>query len=71
MQHEQHECYINDASATQVKYFDYDKSEKSDKSENVFVLLSIGYMAKDYKERNNFILRTNFWKCIVPTRKCV
>ena len=20
---------------------------------------------KDYKERNNFILRTTFWKCIV------
>ena len=21
---------------------------------------------KDYKERNNFILRTSVWKCLVP-----
>ena len=29
------------------------------------------WQVKDYKERNNFILRTTFWKCIVPLPKCV
>ena len=29
------------------------------------------WQMKDYKERNNFILRTTFWKCIVPMPKCV
>ena len=24
------------------------------------------WQVKDYKERNNFILRTTFWKCLVP-----
>ena len=26
---------------------------------------------KDYKDRNNFILRTAFWKCHVYMPKCV
>ena len=29
------------------------------------------WQVKDYKERNNFILRTNFGKCLVSTPKCV
>ena len=29
------------------------------------------WQVKDYKERNNFILRTTFWKCLVPMPKCV
>ena len=28
------------------------------------------WQVKDYKEVNNFILRTNFWKCLVPIPKC-
>ena len=28
------------------------------------------WQVKDYKERNNFILRTTFWKCLVPMPKC-
>ena len=31
-------------------------------------ILAISQM-KDYKERNDFILRTNFWKCLVPYQK--
>ena len=27
------------------------------------------WQVKDYKERNNFILRTNFWKCLFPILK--
>ena len=26
---------------------------------------------KDYKERNNFVLRTTFWKCLAPMPKCI
>ena len=26
---------------------------------------------KDYKERNNFVLKTTIWKCIAPMPKCV
>ena len=29
------------------------------------------WQVKDYKKRNNFILRTTFWKCLVPMPKCV
>ena len=29
------------------------------------------WQIKDYKERNNFILRTTFWRRIVPLLKCV
>ena len=29
------------------------------------------WQVKDYKERNNFILRTNFCKCLIPMPKCV
>ena len=26
---------------------------------------------KDYKEKNNFILRATLWKCLVPMPKCI
>ena len=29
------------------------------------------WQVKDYKERNNFMLRTTFWKCPVSMPKCV
>ena len=29
------------------------------------------WQVKDYKETNNFILRTTFWKYLVPMPKCV
>ena len=53
-----HERYTKDTSATRVKNFDFD----NDTSENIF--------SHPYKERNNFILRTPFWKCHVPMQKC-
>ena len=34
-------------------------------------LLFTIWQVKDYKERNNFILRTTFWKCLVSMPKCV
>ena len=60
-----HEYYTNDKSATRVITFDF----HSDTSENILSHTYIDYMAKkDYK---NFNLRTAFWKCLVPMRKCV
>ena len=29
------------------------------------------WQVNDYKERNNFFLRTTFWKCFVPLTTCV
>ena len=63
-----HEYYTNVKSATRVITFDF----HNDTSENILSHTYIDYMAKkDYKERNNFNLRTTFWKCLVPMRKCV
>ena len=63
-----HECYTNDTSATQLKNFGFD----NDTSKNIFLHPYIYYMAsEDYKERENFILKTIFWKCLVPTVKCI
>ena len=62
------ECYTNDTSATWLKNLNFD----SEAFENIFytTILAI-WLMKDYKETNNFILRTTFWKCIVPMRKSV
>ena len=69
-----HECYTSDTSVTPVKNFDFcnNKSENKFSRENIFShpILAIWQM-KDYKERNNFILTTTFWKCIVPMPKCI
>ena len=72
-----YECYTNDTSATRVKNFDFD----NDKSKKIFLEPYISYMANErllsiwqmkyYNERNNFILITTFWKCLVPIPKCV
>ena len=64
-----HECNTNDTSATRVKNFDFD----NDTSENIFSHPYINYIANErLQERNNFILRTIFWKCLVPmpVEKC-
>ena len=34
-------------------------------------LIFIIWQVKDYNERNNLILRTSFWKCLVSMPKCV
>ena len=64
----QHECHTNGTCTTLVKNFDFD----NDTSENIFWNPCIYYrQVKDYKERNNFVLRTTFWKCHVPMPKFV
>ena len=59
-----HECYTNDTSATRVKHFGFHNNT----SEDIFSHPDISYMAN---EKQNFILRTTFWKCIVSMPKCV
>ena len=36
---------------------------------NTFILAL--WLMKNYKERNNFVLRTTFWKCMLSMPKCV
>ena len=61
-----HECDTKDTSATRVRNFDFD----NDTSE-VIPILALWQM-KDYKERNNFILKTTFWKLpFVPISICI
>ena len=63
-----HECYTNNTSAAEVKifYFNNDTSEKTFSHP----ILAIWQM-KECKERNNFILRTTFWKRLVPMPNCL
>ena len=61
-----HECYTNDTSATRVKNLDF-HNEKT----YFHTPMSAIWLRKDYKEMNNFVLRTNFWICILSMTKCV
>ena len=60
--HERHECDTSEAFliliTTRVKTYFH-------------TLILTLWQVKDYKERNNFILRTTFWKCLVSMPKCV
>ena len=66
---ERRECYTSDTSATRVGNFDFDK----DTSKIIFSHPYISYtqQMKDGKNRNNFILRTAFWKCLSRMPKCI
>ena len=69
----QHESYKSDRSATRVKNFDFDnETNKKIFSHPIFTICQV----KDYKERNNFILRTtrttrvrHEWKLLILTMK--
>ena len=75
----QSECWTNKTSAARVLH----ERHECDTSEKILILITtrlktyfhspyICYMQlKDYKERNNFILITTFWKYLVPMPKCV
>ena len=68
--HEWHKCNTSATRTTRVRH----KRKNNYASNNIFPHLYIYYsiwQVKDYKERNNFILRTTFWKCLVPMPKCV
>ena len=68
-----HECYKNYTSVTRVKNFDFDNDIFSHKKVKTYFHTATFtiWQVEDYKERNNFILRTNFWKCPFPMPKCV
>ena len=66
----QHECYMNYTSATQVKNFDFDNYTSKNIFSHPYIYFTI-WKKKDYKERNNFIFRTNFGKSLVSMPKCV
>ena len=62
-----HECYTNDTSATRAKNFDF----AATRVKTYFhILIFTIWQVKDYKERNNFILRTTFWKCLFSMPEC-
>ena len=71
-----HEWDTSDTSVTRVllerhewKFFDFHNNT----SENIFSHPYSSYMANErlHKERNNFIRRTTFWKCIFPMPICI
>ena len=70
--HNRHECGTSATRTTRVRYgwkiliF----TMRRGKIYSHTPLLAIWQM-KNYKERNNIILRTNFWKCLVPMPKSV
>ena len=70
-----HECYTNHTSAIRTtrvrhewKFLILITTRLKIYFHNPIVAIQ---QMKDYKERNNFILRTTFWKCLVPMPKCV
>ena len=61
-------CYTNDTRVTRVKNLDFD----NDTSGNIFSHQFISYIANERLQgEGNFILRTTFWKCLVPMPECV
>ena len=77
VRHKQYECNKSETSTTRVRHV-YDTNDTSvtlvinfnfdkDASENIFLHpILIIWQVKDYKERNNFIFRNTFWKCLLP-----
>ena len=86
VRHEQQECDTS-ASRLLHEWHEYDTSAKRTvwvrHEWQILVLITTQiktcchtpiftiWQVKDYKQRNNFILRTTFWKCLAPMPKCV
>ena len=84
--HERHECNTSETRATRVQHkcdtsATWTTRVRHEWKTLIFItaqvktychtsILAIWQM-KDYKERNNFIQRTTFWKCLVPMPKCI
>ena len=58
----------NGTSATRVKNFDFVTTWVKIYFHTLIFTI---WQVKEYKERNNFILRTTFWKCLFSMPKCV
>ena len=72
--HGRHECYKNDTRCDTIPT----KTTRVRHEWKLLILIMARvcrktyfqtWQMKDYKERNNFILRTTFWKCLVPMAK--
>ena len=70
--HQQHECDTSATGATRVRHEWENLILITTRVKTYFhvPVLTIWQM-KDYKERNNFILRTTFRKRLVPMPKCI
>ena len=73
--HERHECDTNDTTATRKTRGRHERKililiPTRTKTYFHSSVLAIWQMT-DYKDRNNFIICTIFWKCLVPMLKCI
>ena len=70
--HKRHECYTNDTNVTRVQHEWKVLILITTQAKTYFhtPILAI-WQVIDYKERNNFIPITTFWKCLVPMPKYV
>ena len=70
--HEQHQCDTSSIRTTQVRHEWEILILITTRVTTYFhtPILAI-WQIKDYKERNNFILRNTFWKCLIPLPKCI
>ena len=68
----QQECDTSDTQTTKVRHEWKILILITERVETYFrTPILAEWQMKDYKETSNFILRTNFWKCLVPIPKCV
>ena len=71
----QHECDMNNMSETQTTRVQHKRKFLILITTRVKTFFQTPVLAiwqmKYYNERNNVILRTTFWKCVVPMTKCV
>ena len=71
VRHEQHECDTSITRTTRVQHEWKILILITTRLKTYFhtPILAI-YQMKNYKERNIVVLRTTFWKCLVPIPKC-
>ena len=72
VRHEKHECYTSATRTTRIRHEWKKLILIATRVKTYFYTLIFPmWQVKDNKERNNFILRTTFWKCLVSMPKCV
>ena len=70
-----HKCYTNDMSPTRTTRVRHERKILiliTTRGKTYFHTPALAiWQMKDYKERDNFILRTTFWKCLATMPKCL
>ena len=70
--HERNECDMSSTQTTRVRNEGKTLFLIMARVKRYFhTLIFTLWQVKDYKERNKFILKTTFWKCLVSMPKCV